>query len=227
MAQKRNSLGHRIVVALVTTMVVLVVAWWSLLTLVGQTYRAQSESMAPTVQAGERIVVEKLSYRFGTPEPGDVIVFRVPDYWNVDYTSIRSSNTALRWVQNALAVFGLVPPDENDAITRVMAIGGQTVECRAGTGLTVDGEAVDEPYLDAGVMAVDPQLYPCLGPEFGPVVVPEGRLWVMGDNRTHSADSRTHCNTTGEVEPQAVSCLGGDPTSATVPVANVIGKVMI
>jgi len=97
----------------------------------------------------------------------------------------------LRWVQNALSVIGFVPPDENDLLKRVIAVGGQTVECRAATGLTVDGKRLNEPYLSPQTMMADPAEYPCVGPEFGPVTVPPGRLWVMGDNRTHSADSRT------------------------------------
>ena len=56
----------------------------------------------------------------------------------------------MRWVQNALSFVGFVPPDENDLVKRVIAVGGQTVECRANTGLTVDGKRLDEPYLDPG-----------------------------------------------------------------------------
>ncbi len=63
-----------------------------------------------------------------------MIVFKGPPNWNIGYKSIRSDNTAVRWVQNALSFVGFVPPDENDLVKRVIAVGGQTVECRADTG---------------------------------------------------------------------------------------------
>ncbi|MGB6516219.1 MAG: S26 family signal peptidase, partial [Mycobacterium sp.] len=64
-----------------------------------------SESMEPTLHGcagcvGDRIMVDKLSYRFGSPQPGDVIVFKGPPSWNTNYRSIRSSNTGVRWMQN-------------------------------------------------------------------------------------------------------------------------------
>lgn len=76
-----------------------------------------------------------------------MIVFKGPPNWNINYQSIRSDNTAVRWLQNALSFIGFVPPDENDLVKRVIAVGGQTVACRAATGLTVDGERLHEPYL--------------------------------------------------------------------------------
>ena len=125
-----------------------------MLTFVARPYLIPSESMEPTLHGcagcvGDRIMVDKLTYRFSSPEPGDVVVFKGPPAWNIGYKSIRSDNAAVRWVQNALSFVGFVPPDENDLVKRVIAVGGQTVECRADTGLTVDGKKLNEPYLDA------------------------------------------------------------------------------
>jgi signal peptidase I len=204
------------------------VLYYVMLTFVARPYLIPSESMEPTLHGcsgcvGDRIMVDKLSYRFGAPHPGDVVVFKGPPSWSLGYYSIRSHDAALRWLQNTLSFIGFVPPDENDLVKRVIAVGGQTVQCRADTGLTVNGARLKESYLNPATMSADPAMYPCLGNEFGPVAVPEGRLWVMGDNRTHSADSRAHCTSVPGDAMKGLLCTG-DPMSGTVPVGNVIGK---
>ncbi|KAA8964258.1 signal peptidase I [Mycobacterium sp.] len=222
-------------------MVIAVALYYVILTFVARPYLIPSESMEPTLHGcsgcvGDRILVDKLSYAcvpftdrgwcFGSPQPGDVIVFKGPPSWNIGYKSIRSDNPVVRYLQNALALVGFVPPDENDLVKRVIAVGGQTVQCRNDTGLTVDGKRLREPYLNPKTMMADPSVYPCLGPEFGPVRVPPGRLWVMGDNRTHSADSRAHCTSVPAEALKGILCTG-DPKSGTVPVGNVIGKARL
>ena len=202
-----------------------------MLTFVARPYLIPSESMEPTLHGcsgcvGDRIMVDKVTFQFSSPHPGDVIVFKGPPPWNVGYKSIRSHNAAIRWLQNSLSFIGFVPPDENDLVKRVIAVGGQTVQCRNNTGLTVDGKRLNEPYLDPATLNADPAVYPCLGPEFGPVHVPQGRLWVMGDNRTHSADSRAHCTSTPGDAINGLLCTG-DPMAGTVPVDNVIGKATV
>lgn len=200
-----------------------------IVTFVARPYRIPSGSMEPTLQIGDYIVVDKLSYRFDPPKPGDVVVFKAPPSWSLGYQSIRSHNTAVRRAQDGLSFFGLWPADEDDLVKRVIAVGGQTVQCRVATGLTVNGKPLSQPFLDAATMRVDPVADPCAGPglglvtEFGPVTVPQGRLWVMGDNRTNSADSRVHCASLPDDLQRHIPCTG-DPMAGTVPVDNVIGK---
>jgi len=205
--------------------VIAVTLYYVMLTFVARPYLIPSESMKPTLDIGDRIMVDKVSYRFGSPQPGDVVVFKGPSSWNGSYRSIRSSDTVVRWMQNALSFIGFVPPDENDLVKRVIAVGGQTVQCRVDTGLTVNGKPLKEPYLNPATMGTETAAFPCLNnapnSEFGPVTVPPGRLWVMGDNRTHSADSRAHCN---YADLATGPLCSGDPMAGTVPVSNVIGK---
>lgn len=211
-----------------TLTIIALVLYYVMLTFVARPYLIPSESMEPTLHGcptcvGDRIMVDKLTYDFTSPKPGDVIVFKGPPSWNLGYHSIRSQNPVVRWAQNALSFIGFVPPDENDLVKRVIAVGGQTVECRADTGLTVDGKAVREPYLAPKNTTGDPLACQYMGRYWGPVVVPPDRLWVMGDNRSHSADSRAHCVTNPTDTVAHVLCTG-DPNSGTVPLSNVIGK---
>lgn len=110
--------------------------------------RVFGQSMEPNLHTDQRIVVEKLSYRFHLPRRGDIVVLKLP----------RASSELL--------------------IKRVIALPGETVEIRDGA-VWVDGQPLDEPYLTqptAGQMA--------------PLVVPEGHVFVLGDNRGYSNDSR-------------------------------------
>ncbi|AOW92366.1 signal peptidase I [Rhodococcus sp. WMMA185] len=190
-------------------------------TFIARVYLIPSESMEPTLHGcpgctGDRIVVEKIGYRFGDPQPGDVIVFRGPESWSQDFVSTRSSNTVIRGMQELGSLVGLVPPDENDLVKRVIATGGQTVECCDDEGnVLVDGQPLDEPYVVMdfpfvpGSQTCDTALKSARC--FGPVTVPEGNLWMMGDNRSNSADSRYHV---------------GDELQGTIPIDNVIGKAV-
>ncbi len=191
-------------------------------TFVARVYLIPSESMEPTLHGcagctGDRIVVEKIGYRFGDPKPGDVIVFRGPDSWNSDFTSTRSSNAIIRGAEEVGSLIGVVAPDENDLVKRVIATGGQTVECCDAQGrVLVDGKPLDESYIQMDfpftpdIMTCDTELKS--GRCFAPVTVPESNVWVMGDNRSNSADSRFHVS---------------DELMGTVPVDNVIGKAFL
>ncbi|KQB85322.1 signal peptidase I [Corynebacterium oculi] len=189
-------------------------------TFVGRVYMIPSASMEPTLHGcdgctGDRIAVEKVSYYFSEPKPGDVVVFAGTPSWNENFVSQRSENPVVRGFQELGSYVGLVAPDENNLVKRVIATEGQTVSCQEGDpAVMVDGEPTDQSFT------LDPPQFPvvgeggsdaCGGPYFGPVTVPEGNVWVMGDNRTNSGDSRAHM---------------GDEYQGTVPVENIRGKTV-
>ncbi|MDN5682599.1 signal peptidase I [Corynebacterium glyciniphilum] len=190
-------------------------------TFIGRLYQIPSESMEPTLVGCEgctddRIFVDKVSYRFGDVDPGDVVVFTGTGAWSEDYVSTRSSQPLVKGVQTGLEKIGILAPDEFTLVKRVVATGGQTVQCQDGDpGIMVDGEKVDDSFtLDPKAYPVDPTTGSdaCQGEYFGPVTVPDDKVWLMGDNRTNSKDSRYYN-------------LAGDPEEGMVPLDNVVGKV--
>ena len=135
-----------------------------------QAFYIPSESMVPTLEVGDRVLVEKLSYRFSGPDRGDVIVFRNPEA--LESGSLTDS------VRSFFEGFGLGTSRKDlDLIKRVVGLPGETVEVRAGV-VHIDGTALPESYQlpDARTVA--------------PVVVPAGQYWMLGDNRANSRDSR-------------------------------------
>ena len=180
-------------------------------------YVIPSESMEQTLHGcagcfGDRVLVDKLTYDFGDPEPGDVIVFKGPDTWTEnDFTAPRSDNFLVRGLQAIGSVVGLAPPDERDFVKRVIAGPGQTVKCcDANNHVLVDGKPLTEPYIywNGGQPTQEP---------FPEVKVPEGTLWVMGDNRNDSSDSRYQ----GRVSDTQGNVNG------VVPIDHVIGKARL
>ncbi len=175
----------------------------------GRVYSIPSGSMEKTLHgctgcSNDRILVDKLSYAFVDPDPGDVVVFEGPDSWDEEYGQDLSSNLVTGALQSIGALVGLAPPDESDFVKRVIAVGGQTVECCDPKGrVIVEGRPLDEPY----VYWKDGK--PNGKQRFDPVVVPEGTIWVMGDNRNNSRDSRFQ---------------GGGGIRGVVPIDKVIGK---
>jgi signal peptidase I len=140
-----------------------------------QAFFIPSPSMHPTLQEGDRVLVNKLAYRFGEPERGDIIVFENPD------PSSQPDRGALsafwHWLIEGLGVSS--PPDK-DFIKRVIGLPGDTVEQRGGR-ILVNGEVLDEPWLPRGPKDSRPS---------PPKEVPKGFLYVAGDNRLNSNDSR-------------------------------------
>ncbi len=136
-----------------------------------------SESMEPQLEVGDRVVVSRVAYRLHDPRRGDIVVFPSPTA-PVDDADDEGA-WPVRLGREVLEAVGLRQPSEEELIKRVIGLGGETVEARGGS-IKIDGHNLREPYLSAGVTTAD----------FGPVVVPEEHVFVMGDNRGNSSDSR-------------------------------------
>jgi len=175
-------------------------------------YVIPSGSMEQTLHGcsgcnGDRILVEKVTYYFTDPQPGDVVVFKGPGPWvQNEFREERSSNPFVRFFESLGSVIGLAPPDEKDFVKRVIATPGQTVRGDADGKVYVDDKPLNEPYVywDSGA--------PDQAQQFEPVTIPPGQLWVMGDNRNNSSDSRKQ---------------GGGGLNGVVPIDNVIGKAQV
>lgn len=119
---------------------------------VGRMYVIPSASMEPTLHGctgcdNDRIAVQKLSYYFHDPAPGDVVVFEGPESWNTEFEVQRSENVLMRGAHNVLASVGLLPNGENILVKRVIATEGQTVKCEEGdSAVMVDGAPIDQSF---------------------------------------------------------------------------------
>ncbi|MGW6570179.1 signal peptidase I, partial [Streptomyces sp. NPDC054975] len=164
-----------------------------------QPFLIPSRSMEPTLQVGDRILVNKLAYRFGDqPRRGDVVVF---DGTGSFVQQPPQENPVTGLLHGAAAALGLAEPAETDFVKRVVGVGGDRVVCCDKNGrLTVNGVPVEEWYVQLGDA---PSKVPF------DIVVPQGTLWVMGDHRSQSSDSRDHL---------------GQPGGGMVPVERVIGR---
>jgi signal peptidase I len=194
--QQRRRPARRLGIILLATVVALAL----IRSLLVQSFVVPTASMQPTVQPGDRVLVSRLAYRTGEIKRGDVIVFDGSGVFAPDPAPARSSlASAGRAVASALSL----PIGSSDFLKRVIGLPGDRVVCCDASGrISVNGVALDEPYLNPGDDQSDLRY---------DVVVPPGRLWVLGDHRSDSADSRSHL---------------GDPGGGTVPVGRVVGRVV-
>ncbi|MFD3756820.1 signal peptidase I [Streptomyces sp. NPDC058622] len=164
-----------------------------------QPFLIPSRSMEPTLEVGDRVLVNKLAYRSGDgPRRGDLVVFDGTGSFLPERPEGNPVGAALHGAASAL---GLAEPSDSDFVKRVVGVGGDDVVCCGADGrMRVNGVPLDEPYL-----------YPGDAPSQVPfrIVVSLGTLWVMGDHRSQSRDSRDHL---------------GQPGGGMVPVDKVIGR---
>jgi signal peptidase I len=167
-----------------------------------QAFYIPSGSMEPQLQINDRVVVSKLAYRLHSPRRGDIIVFDAPPHQEATHATI-SRGFAARWTRKLGEAVGLIQPSTSEFIKRVVGLPGEAVEGRGGQ-VYIDGRRLVEPYLGKATLPAPA--------DFGPVTVPPASLWVMGDNRLNSCDSRCFP-------------LRGD--SAFIPVSTIVGRTLL
>jgi signal peptidase I len=201
--RRRRSAVTEIPLLIVVAVVIALV----LKTFLVQAFVIPSGSMENTIRIGDRVLVDKLTPWFGSePTRGDVVVFKDPSDWLAgEKQAPDTSPAAVGQLKRGLTFIGLLPSaNDRDLIKRVVGVGGDTVKCCDRNGkVTVNGKALDEPYL-----------YPGNAPSTisFDVKVPEGRLFFLGDHRGLSADSRFHLD---------------EEFQGTVPLSDVVGRAVV
>ncbi|CCH34331.1 signal peptidase I [Actinosynnema sp. NPDC047251] len=183
-------------------------------TFLARVYMIPSESMEQTLHGctspcfGDRVLVDKLTYDFTDPTPGDVVVFHGPDTWiNNDFAPAEPANPVVGFFQGLGSLIGIPTASKEDFVKRIIAVGGQTVKCcDEKNRFLVDGKPLDEPYVywEPGRGSFQDS--------YDELEIPDGYLFVMGDNRNDSCDSR---------------CQGDRRLGGLVPVDKVVGKARV
>jgi len=168
-----------------------------------QFFYIPSGSMENTLQINDRVAVNKVPFIGKSIKRGDVVVFRDPDNW-LPEPYVGDQNKFLAVVKDAFVAVGVLPnPAKQYLVKRVIGVAGDKVECCSkDKKLMINGIEIEEPYIFAGNTASDTNFN---------VTVPAGKVWVMGDHRGASADSRFHQD---------------DINNGMVPTAKITGKVV-
>jgi signal peptidase I len=179
--------GRRLLVETAFLLVTAVALAVAMRATVAEAFRIPSGSMEPQLDIGDRVVVSRLSYRLHDPRRGDVVVFDCPEA--AGCVPAPREALPLRAAHTVLEAVLLRDPQPEEYIKRVIGLPGETVQGKEGA-VWVDGRRLIEPYLAPGVVTT----------EFGPEKVAPGHLWLMGDNRGNSSDSRVF----GQVDARTV-----------------------
>jgi signal peptidase I len=194
---KKGSLLREVPVVIVAALVVSVVVK----TFFIHFFFIPSGSMQNTLQIGDRIAVNKFANIYSDIRRGEVVVFKDPSHW-LGTAQVPTGSPISRGIKSGLVTVGVLPdPATQYLIKRVIGVGGDTVMCCDAKGkLVVDGVSLTEPYIFAGNAPSDSKFS---------VTVPKGFIWVMGDHRGDSADSRFHTD---------------DVHHGMVPLGDVVGR---
>jgi signal peptidase I len=173
-----------------------------------QAFFIPSGSMEKTLLVGDRVLVNKVVYDMRDPLRGEIVVFRGTDNWAPEVTEPVSQNFAAKLGRTVGDLVGISRPGERDFIKRVIGLPGDKVACCDAQGrITVNGVAIDEPYVqDNSPLDAPPNPTQCTSRRFAEVTVPAGDMFVMGDHRLVSQDAR---------------CQG------PVPIDNIIGRAFV
>lgn len=166
-----------------------------------QFFYIPSGSMENTLQIRDRVAVNRIPFIGNNISRGDVIVFRDPAGWLPEADS-DSGNRVTNAIREGLVIVGVVPnPAKQYLVKRVIGVAGDKVVAKDQV-LTINGKPTNEPYIFAGNTPSDTDFN---------ITVPEGKVWVMGDHRGASADSRFHQD---------------DVNNGMVPVEKITGRVV-
>ena len=192
--KKKPSIGRELLTIVGTALILSILVRTFLI----QAFYVPSASMEDTLQENDRIIVSKISTKLTGIDRGNVIVFHDPGGWLGE----GFPNPYDTPVGRVLQAIGIVPANSgNDLVKRVIGVANDKIECCDAQGMiTVNGVGMDESYIRDGVNT-DQVTFS--------VLVPEGNVFVMGDNRGNSEDSRFHL----------------DKNNGMVPLEEIIGRV--